>query len=229
MLAPRAQRPALAGLYALHMELARIPALAREPGLSAIRYHWWRDALHAALESDFADQPALALLLPALRDGAMALSEIERLIDALEAEAGEPRATDEAAFAANAEATTGRLFALGLTLLGAEHGFIGEFTTPAAIGWTWMAVLRNLAAAPGEVKRRYGVGARELAANAMSNLQALPPAPRRLAAVTLHARIARANLAALKRANYDLGACRWADQGGLLPAQLYWRTLTGRG
>ena len=27
----------------------------------------------------------------------------------------------------------------------------------------------------------------------------------------------------------DLGACRWADRGGLLPAQPYWRTLTGRG
>lgn len=39
------RRGALVALYALHLELARIPASVSEPPLGEIRLQWWRDAV----------------------------------------------------------------------------------------------------------------------------------------------------------------------------------------
>ena len=52
LLCPSAHQPALFGLAALNAELANIPEMVNEPGLSAIRYQWWRDA--------FEDQNAIS-------------------------------------------------------------------------------------------------------------------------------------------------------------------------
>ena len=43
--AARAERQALIALYALAYELARVRLVVSEPGLGAIRFQWWRDAL----------------------------------------------------------------------------------------------------------------------------------------------------------------------------------------
>ena len=44
LLCSSASQPALFSLAALNVELANIPEMVKEPGLSAIRYQWWRDA-----------------------------------------------------------------------------------------------------------------------------------------------------------------------------------------
>jgi phytoene synthase len=43
--APKAERKALIALYSFAFELARIRLVVTEPGLGAIRFQWWRDAL----------------------------------------------------------------------------------------------------------------------------------------------------------------------------------------
>lgn len=43
--APPAERRRLYALYALHLEIERIPALVSEPQLGEIRLQWWREAI----------------------------------------------------------------------------------------------------------------------------------------------------------------------------------------
>lgn len=48
--APRAQRNALLALYALHLEVARVPSLVSEAPLGEIRLQWWREAVDEIAE-----------------------------------------------------------------------------------------------------------------------------------------------------------------------------------
>ena len=43
--APLQARQKLIALYALNLELAKVRTIVSEPGLGAIRFQWWRDAL----------------------------------------------------------------------------------------------------------------------------------------------------------------------------------------
>lgn len=43
--APSGPRQAMTGLYAFNYELAKVRTIVSEPGLGAIRFQWWRDAL----------------------------------------------------------------------------------------------------------------------------------------------------------------------------------------
>lgn len=43
--APRNERRRLVALYALNLELAKVRNVVSEPGLGAIRFQWWRDAV----------------------------------------------------------------------------------------------------------------------------------------------------------------------------------------
>lgn len=43
--APKADRPRLYALYALHLEIERVPAAVSEPPLGEIRLQWWREAI----------------------------------------------------------------------------------------------------------------------------------------------------------------------------------------
>jgi phytoene synthase len=49
--APRAPRARLLALYALHLEIAEVPAKVTEPALGEIRLQWWREAL-AEIQSE---------------------------------------------------------------------------------------------------------------------------------------------------------------------------------
>ena len=211
------------------MELARIPYLAHEPGLSAIRHQWWRDSLQRASAGGGGDHPSITLLLAALERRVVELHEIEALIDAFEAEGDTALVSSMPVLTARGEAATARFLSLALRLLGATANEIETIAKPMAAGWAGMALLRSHAARGSDLPRRYGVSPADVARNALAHLDAVPPAPRRLAGATLHGAIARANLASLRRVNHDLAACRWADQGALLPARLYWRVLRGRG
>ena len=43
--APSEKRAQLVALYALNLELAKVRIIVSEPGLGAIRFQWWRDAI----------------------------------------------------------------------------------------------------------------------------------------------------------------------------------------
>lgn len=75
--APRAERRALIALYAFAYELARVRLLVTEPGLGAIRFQWWRDALE---EIETGKTPRAHDVVGALAD---MLAEDRYRIDAL--------------------------------------------------------------------------------------------------------------------------------------------------
>jgi phytoene/squalene synthetase len=66
LFAPVARRDALFALYAFHVEIARVPLLAREPFAVAIRLQWWRDALGGERPGEAAAHPVAAALIDAL-------------------------------------------------------------------------------------------------------------------------------------------------------------------
>jgi hypothetical protein len=64
LFAPEAVRRHLYALYAFDIELRRIPDVAKEPMIAAIRFQWWRDAV-AALPGTTRGHPVLDELAPA--------------------------------------------------------------------------------------------------------------------------------------------------------------------
>ena len=49
--APLEARQKLVALYAFNLELAKVRTIVSEPGLGAIRFQWWRDALEEIAEN----------------------------------------------------------------------------------------------------------------------------------------------------------------------------------
>ena len=83
--APKPVRRALIALYAFAFELARIRLVVTEPGLGAIRYQWWRDALD---EIEAGQRPRAHDVVGALADmlaqDRYRIDALERLVDQFE-------------------------------------------------------------------------------------------------------------------------------------------------
>lgn len=92
------QRQALVALYGLNYELARIRLLVTEPGMGAIRFQWWRDALDQALSDRSAPHQVVLALREQVETGMLNGKALHKLIngheDAFEAQdrAKEPEA-----------------------------------------------------------------------------------------------------------------------------------------
>ena len=83
--APKPARRALIALYAFAYELARVRLVVTEPGLGAIRYQWWREAL----EEIEAGKPPRAhdvvgALADMLAENRYRLDALKRLVDQFE-------------------------------------------------------------------------------------------------------------------------------------------------
>ena len=92
LFAPEAARRRLYALYALDIELRRIPEAAREPMIIAIRFQWWRDAV-AALPGTTRGHPVLTQLAGTIGPNRLAVSDIAKLVDERERQA-EPAAAE---------------------------------------------------------------------------------------------------------------------------------------
>ena len=79
LLGPRAQQPALMALAALNVELAHVLEAAKEPGLSAIRFQWWRDCFEEA--HGLSGNPVVDAVNEAARQRHLPLAKIIDLID----------------------------------------------------------------------------------------------------------------------------------------------------
>jgi phytoene synthase len=120
LFAPEPARQSLLALYALSIELSRIPDRVSEPQLGEIRLQWWRDALHQAMETGQAEHPVVAALAEAARRYALPLHELEAMIEAHKFDlSGEPM-RDEAALFAYIDATSGARLRLAATVMGAD-------------------------------------------------------------------------------------------------------------
>ncbi|MEQ9315034.1 MAG: squalene/phytoene synthase family protein [Henriciella sp.] len=83
--APKPERRALIALYALAYELARVRLIVTEPGLGAIRFQWWRDALE---EIETGKPPrehdVVGALADMLAENRYRIDALKRLVDQYE-------------------------------------------------------------------------------------------------------------------------------------------------
>ncbi len=76
--APLAQRLQLVSLYMFNLELARIAGLVKEPGIAAIRYQWWREAIDPDRGAHAGDQH---MVVRAVMQSQIPLTLLHTLID----------------------------------------------------------------------------------------------------------------------------------------------------
>lgn len=96
LFAPADKRDALAVLYHLYADIARIPASVSEPMVGAIRLQWWRDLLSGLAAEETRGTPIGEALLTLNQQPGLAPSALMPLIDGREAALGEQgRTVDE--------------------------------------------------------------------------------------------------------------------------------------
>lgn len=148
LLAPPGVRERLLTLYALNLEIARIPETVTEPLIGQMRLQWWRDVTAAILDGKpmGLDQPvvqACAAVLPVL-SGAGA--QIDALLTARERDLDpEPFATSDSV-RAHARATTVPLLHLAAAAVG--EALPEPVAEAAGEGYSLTGMLRALAWAP---------------------------------------------------------------------------------
>lgn len=82
LFAPAEHRGALLALYALKVEIARIPALVSEPGLGEIRLQWWREALAQIADGRPGETSHLTVIGEAIAHYRLPVAPLIALIDA---------------------------------------------------------------------------------------------------------------------------------------------------
>jgi phytoene synthase len=116
--APADRRDALYALYAFDHEIARVPAVAREPMAGEIRLQWWREALERTRNGEAAANPVAAALLDIVASHDLPVDGLIRLIDARGGGLYGESPSDLEAFA---DAVYGAIIVLAAQMLGA-HG-----------------------------------------------------------------------------------------------------------
>lgn len=119
LLAPAAQRDDLMVLVAFFGEAARIPFLVSEPMLGEIRLQWWRDWLETrAVSGGRTGNPLADRLAETIDRHALDVGRLKRLLEARADDAYAGCVTEQDAFSAYLDATTGAEFALAGQILG---------------------------------------------------------------------------------------------------------------
>jgi len=226
--APPAARPALAVLYALNLELARAPWVAREPLVARMRLQFWRDVV---AEPDRPRAHEVAAPLAALiRARALPGDLFEAMIAAREAEVEGTHLTDDAALAAYLDGTAGALMALAVRGLGgAADGVARDYGAAQGLANYLLAV--PAIAAAGRPALPPGADPAALARAGLSRLAAGRAGRRAVAPVARPALLAawragpvlrRAAAQPVLVATGGLPGSEFARRGGLL-----WSSLVG--
>lgn len=140
---PSAARPALTALYAVNLEIARIPELVTEPMMGHIRLQWWREVLEGLPQGETRGH-AVAV---ALRDaGNVPLDRLQTLIDARERDLSDEPFPDMAALEAYADETSSALMRVAALILGGAEKEAASETAlyHAGIAYALTGILRAL-------------------------------------------------------------------------------------
>jgi phytoene synthase len=208
---PAAARASVQAIYAFNYEIARVRETVSETLLGQIRLQWWREGIAAAYEGGTVRRhEVLTPLAATIRRVALSRDHFERLIDARERDLAEPPAT-VATLEAYAEESAAPLQLLVLEVLGASGPAANRAARDAAIAYALAGLLRSaafrarsprLAMPPPLVAEASAVAAmarRHLdAARAVRAEIPRPALPALLPAV-----LAAADLARLRRVNFD--------------------------
>jgi phytoene synthase len=115
--APADRRAALYALYAFDHEIARVPAIVREPMAGEIRLQWWRDVLERKRDEEAAANPVAAALLETVAHHRLPVARLTELIDA---RAGDLYEEPDKDFEGAAVGRYGTIVALAAQILGVQ-------------------------------------------------------------------------------------------------------------
>lgn len=145
LFAPPACRRALLALVLFNAELARIPDLVSQPMAGMIRFQWWREALEEAGLGRPRRHPVVEELAVAIGQGMLEERALQAVLDAREAVLEELAPHDLEELERHLEATAGSIGAQGARVLGAGPG-LQEAAARAGLAYGMVGILRALGA-----------------------------------------------------------------------------------
>lgn len=134
---PASRRPAVAVLWALDEQFARVVLSAREAAIGQLKLAWWRDTLEALDTRPPPGEPLLQMLAATVLPAGVRGSELAAMAEGWDALLPLD-AVDDAALGVHAEERGERLFALAGRLLG------GDAPVGAGAVWAMVDALRYL-------------------------------------------------------------------------------------
>ncbi|MCY1125615.1 squalene/phytoene synthase family protein [Frigidibacter sp. RF13] len=150
MAAPVAARAKLWPLYALNLEIARAPWASAEPMIAEMRLQWWIDTLDGLGQGQARNgHPVSAALLPHLSGRADLAGLLAGIAEERRWDCWKEPFTDDGAFEAYVDATSGNLMWAAARLLGADRT-----AEPAVRSFAWGAGLAAYLMAAPELERR---------------------------------------------------------------------------
>lgn len=149
MSAPPEARQRLLPLFAFHLEVARAPWASREPMIAEMRLQFWRDVVEEAGQGRARAHEVAAPFADLVRDHALPLEVLDRLVAARRWDIYRDPFEDQAALDAYLDDTAGGLMWLACRALGAT-----EAAEPAARAAGWAAGLAAYLRAVPELEAR---------------------------------------------------------------------------
>lgn len=141
--APAGLRPALAGLYALNLEIARAPLASAEPLLAQMRLQWWDDALAAHARG--AAMPGHEVLNLIAAEWGQEIAGMRRVIAARARDAARDPIPDEAILMAYLRDTGGAVMQIAARRAGLDDDpALRDHAEGAALAG-WLRALPELA------------------------------------------------------------------------------------
>ncbi|HKO08041.1 MAG TPA: phytoene/squalene synthase family protein [Alphaproteobacteria bacterium] len=256
LFAPRERREDLFALYAFNLEVAKTREVASEPLLGRIRLEWWRETIEAIYAGEPRRHAVALPLAELILRERLTRAHFDRLIEAREQDFEETPPASLAALESYAAGTSASLVALALETLGVRSEAAAAPAHSLGVGWALAGLLRAVPFharqrrlyLPGDLMAAAGVEASELFENrstrglatvvsriaerAELHLAALTRErevlPRRAVPALLPAVLARAHLAALRRAGHDPFALKERRKHPLDTLRVAAAALSGR-
>ncbi|MGD1933678.1 MAG: squalene/phytoene synthase family protein [Candidatus Phaeomarinobacter sp.] len=186
LFAPAEVRPHLLALYALDVELKRIPTLVSEPMLGAIRFQWWRDTIGSIYQGDHPGHELVPALSAAIEAGRLPAEGFHHWLDAREDEMNEFPFADLAAMEAHAKRSDGTIMNMATRLLGASDDT--DILAPFATAYGLIDLLKRCGLAAGHQSAFLPVDKIEAQTQALFSGRLTPEVTSTFAAVANHAK-----------------------------------------
>ncbi len=131
-------------LYAFNLELSKLRETVSEPLIGRMRLQFWRDALPAIRAGEPPAHEVARPLADVVRTFDIPLGDLERMIDAREADLDDVPPADLERLADYAEGTASSVMATGLRLLGIDPAPNAELLRHAGIATCFVGLARAI-------------------------------------------------------------------------------------
>jgi phytoene synthase len=170
LFAPADRHPALMALLAFNLEVAKIRESVSEPMLGEIRLQWWRETVEEIYTGAPRRHAVVQPLADAVARFGLPRAPFDRLIDARAFDLNDSPPADLAALIEYADATSGTLTRLALTILGVGNEAAASAGGNVGIAWALTGLLRAVSFhararrqyLPADLMAAAGAGQRDL-------------------------------------------------------------------